>query len=127
MKENEVTKHKFYYGEETYTICITKDDWWLEEPVDMSELMMRCGEEFALDHGMLPPAELCPTCRKANTVEITGDYKMDSVHKLNGESFTVPNITRTQCPKCEDEFFFMSECEKIEAAIVAEQKRRGLE
>ena len=126
MKENEVTKHKFYYGEETYTICVTKDDWWLEESVDMSDLMMKCGEEFALDHGMLPPAELCPTCRESNTVEFTGDIKMDSVCKLNGEPFTVPNITRTQCPKCKDEFFFMSECEKIEAAIQAEQKKRGL-
>ena len=185
---SEPTKHKFYYGEETYTICVTKDDWWLEDgPADMTNLMMKCGEEFALDHGMLPPeglcvecrkgkyvdviedyhiggttikdldlrrcyrckhtvlpwqsvervdrvleaakkpAELCPTCRESNTVEVTGDIKMDSVCKLNGEPFTVPNITRTQCPNCKDEFFFMSEAEKIEAAIQAEQKRRGLE
>jgi hypothetical protein len=44
--------------------------------------------------------------------------------------FTVPNITRTQCPKCKDEFFFMSECEKIEAAIQAksnEEARARLE
>ena len=48
-----MTKHKFYYGEETYTICVTTDDWWLEDgPADMSNLMMKCGEEFALDHGM---------------------------------------------------------------------------
>ena len=187
MSDTEATKHKFYYGEETYTICVTKDDWWIEEVGDMSERMMRAGEEFALENGMLPPAELCiecwngkyvdvvedyhiggttikdldlhrcyrcghttlpwqsvekvdkvleaakkpaelcPTCRESNTVEVTGDFKMDSVHKLNGEPFTVPNITRTQCPKCKDEFFFMSECEKIEAAIQAEQKKRGLE
>jgi len=50
MNNNIVTKHKFYYGEETYTICITKDDWWLDEPVDMSERMMRAGEEFANEH-----------------------------------------------------------------------------
>jgi uncharacterized OB-fold protein len=75
----------------------------------------------------IPPAELCPTCRNSNTVEFTGDYRMDSVCKLNGEPFTVPDITRTRCPECGDEFFFMSECEKIEAAIQAEQKRRGLE
>jgi len=59
MSDKEATKHKFYYGEETYTICVTKDDWWLEEPVDMSELMMKCGEEFALENGMLPPEGLC--------------------------------------------------------------------
>ena len=53
MNDKEATKHKFYYGEETYTICVTTDDWWLEDgPADMSNLMMKCGEEFALDHGM---------------------------------------------------------------------------
>ena len=52
MKDIEGTKHKFYYGEETYTICITTDDWWIEEPVDMSTKMMAAGEEFALEHGM---------------------------------------------------------------------------
>jgi len=187
VNDKEATKHKFYYGEETYTICVTKDDWWLEESLNMSDLMMKCGEEFALENGMLPsaavcvecrigdyvdivedyhiggttikdldlhrcykcghttlpwtsvervdkaleaakkPAELCPTCHKSNTVEVTGDVKMDTVCRLNGEPFTVPNITRTQCPACKDEFFFMSECEKIGAAIQAEQKRRGLE
>ena len=126
MSNTEATKHKFYYGEETYTICVTKDDWWIEEVGDMSERMMRAGEEFALENGMLPLAELCPTCRKSNTVEVTGDIKMDTVCKLNGEPFTVPNITRTQCPMCKDEFFTMSEMKKIEAAIQAEQKRRGI-
>ena len=54
MNDKEATKHKFYYGEETYTICVTRDDWWLEESLNMSDLMMKCGEEFALDHGMNP-------------------------------------------------------------------------
>ena len=119
-------KHKFRYGEEEYTICITKDDWWIDEPVDMPERMISSANEFALENGMAPPAELCPTCRKAHTVEITGDYRLNSVCKLNGEPFTIPSITRTQCPKCKDEFFTMPECEKIEAAIQDEQMRRGL-
>ena len=205
MNDKEATKHRFRFGEEWYTICVAKDDWWLEDgPADMSNRMMDAGEEFALENGMLPSAavcvecrigdyvdivedyhiggttikdldlhrcstcghttlpwnsvqkvdkvlealilpctssekidkalekamksvELCPTCRESNTVEVTGDFKMDSVCKLNGEPFTAPNITRTQCPKCKDEFFFMFEAEKIEAAIQAEQKRRGLE
>jgi hypothetical protein len=208
MNDKEATKHKFYYGEETYTICVTTDDWWLEDgPADMPNRMMDAGEEFALENGMLPteglcvecrkgkyvdvvedyliggttikdldlrrcyrckhtvlpwqsaervdkvlealilpctssdkvdkvldkvleslkkPVELCPTCRKSNTAQVTGDYKMETVCKLNGEPFTVPNITRTQCLVCKDEFFFMSEAEKIEAAIQAEQKRRNL-
>ena len=47
-----MTKHRFRFGEEWYTICITIDDWWIEESVDMSTKMMAAGEEFALDHGM---------------------------------------------------------------------------
>lgn len=47
---NTLTKHRFKFGEKYYTICITDDDWWLEEPVDMSEDMMRAGEEFAIAH-----------------------------------------------------------------------------
>lgn len=182
-----VNKVKFRWGEETYTLCVTQDDCWLEDgPSDISDRMLKGMDELAMENGMLPPkglcagcwrgtyedivedyhiggttikgldlhrcpkcghttlpwqsvekvdkvleaakkpVELCPTCREANTVEVTGDIKMDSVCKLNGEPFTVPNITRTQCPKCKDEFFFMSECEKIESAIQAEQKRRGL-
>jgi len=54
MNDKEATKHKFYYGEETYTICVTRDDWWLEESLNMSDLMMKCGEEFALENGMNP-------------------------------------------------------------------------
>ena len=59
MSNTEAIKHKFYYGEETYTICVTKDDWWIEEVGDMSERMMRAGEEFALENGMLSPEGLC--------------------------------------------------------------------
>jgi len=182
-----MNKVKFRWGEETYTLCVTQDDCWLEDgPSDISDRMLKGMDELAMENGMLPPkglcaecwkgtyeaivedyhiggetikdldlercprcrhtilpwqsvervdkvlealkkpAELCPTCRKSNTIEFTGDLKMDSVCKLNGEPFSVQNITRTQCPKCKDEFFFMSECEKIEAAIQAEQKRRGL-
>jgi hypothetical protein len=45
--------YPFRYGEETYTICVTSDDWWIEESIpDMSERMMRAGTEFALEHGM---------------------------------------------------------------------------
>jgi YgiT-type zinc finger domain-containing protein len=59
-------------------------------------------------------------------VKVTKDYRLESVAKLNGESFVVPNVTRDECYKCGEQLFTMSECEKIEAAIQAEQKRRGL-
>jgi hypothetical protein len=46
-----MTKHRFRFGEDWYTICVTIDDWWLEEElVDMSDDMMRAGEEFAIEH-----------------------------------------------------------------------------
>ena len=51
MSNSTITKHRFRFGEEWYTICITIDDWWLEEElVDMSDDMMRAGEEFAIEH-----------------------------------------------------------------------------
>ena len=109
-------------------MCITPGDWWLEDgPSDMPEGMMKAGQEFALEHGMLPPRELCPTCREANTVNVTKDYRLDSVAKLNGEPFVVPNVTMDECHKCGEQLFTMPECEKIEAAVLAERKRRGLE
>ena len=56
MSDVEATRHAFRYGGETYVICITTDDWWLEDgPADMSNRMMDAGEEFALENGMLPP------------------------------------------------------------------------
>jgi len=55
VNDKEATKHRFRFGEEWYTICVTKDDWWLEDgPADMSNLMMKCGEELALENGMNP-------------------------------------------------------------------------
>jgi hypothetical protein len=51
MSNNTITRHRFRFGEEWYTMCITIDDWWLEEElVDMSDDMMRAGEEFAIEH-----------------------------------------------------------------------------
>ena len=51
MSNNTITRHRFRFGEEWYTMCITIDDWWPEEElVDMSDDMMRAGEEFAIEH-----------------------------------------------------------------------------
>ena len=49
-----ITEHNFSWGEETYTICVSEDDWSIDESlVDMSEAMMKAGTEFALEHGMV--------------------------------------------------------------------------
>lgn len=50
MSNSTITKHRFRFGEEWYTMCITTDDWWLEECVEMSQNMLAAGEEFAIEH-----------------------------------------------------------------------------
>ena len=51
-----MNKYPFKYNEETYTICVTNDDWWIEEEIEeMPERMMQAGTEFALEHGMEMP------------------------------------------------------------------------
>jgi len=51
-----VNKVKFYWGEETYTLCVTQDDCWLEDgPSDISHRMLKGMDEIALENGMLPP------------------------------------------------------------------------
>lgn len=67
-------KHKFRYGEEEYTICITRDDWWLDECVEMSERMIKAANEFALENGMAPDANLCADCNKGTYVNINRNY-----------------------------------------------------
>lgn len=92
MSNTEAIKHKFYYGEETYTICVTKDDWWIEEVGDMSERMMRAGEEFALENGMLPPKDLCDGCWKGTYKNIVEDYHIGGA--------IIKDLKLQRCPKC---------------------------
>ena len=54
-----VNKVKFRWGEETYTLCVTQDDCWLEDgPSDISHRMLKGMDELALENGMLPPARV---------------------------------------------------------------------
>lgn len=92
MSNTEAIKHKFYYGEETYTICVTKDDWWIEEVGDMSERMMRAGEEFALENGMLPPEGLCVECYKGKYVDVVEDYHIAGI--------TIKDLDLHRCHRC---------------------------
>ena len=93
MSKHPVTKHKFRYGEETYTICITVDDWWLDEPVDMSERMMKAGTEFALENGMAPPADLCSWCNDGTYVDTNQDYRVGRR--------VIKNLEIRKCNKCD--------------------------
>jgi len=112
MKDTEGTKHKFYYGEETYTICVTKDDWWLEDgPSDMSELMMKCGEEFALDHGMMPPEGLCVECWKGKYIDIVEDYHIGGT--------TIKNLDLRRCYRCKHTVLPSTSAEKVDKVLEA--------
>lgn len=113
-----MTKHKFRYGEDWYTICVTQDDWWIEESIfDMPEGMLRAGNEFALENGMAMPAEMCPTCRKANMILEKGNYSLQSVARLGGRSLVVPDIERRRCPECDEMVFPGASCDKIDQAV----------
>jgi len=48
-----ITEHNFRWGEETYTIRVSEDDWSIDDVADMSGAMMKAGTEFALEHGMI--------------------------------------------------------------------------
>ena len=51
-----MTRYKFHYNENDYTICVTNDDWWIEEELEEMPLgMIRAGTEFAMEHGMEHP------------------------------------------------------------------------
>lgn len=92
MSNKQATKHKFRYGEETYTIFITKDDWWIDEPVDMPERMITAANEFALENGMAPDADLCVGCNKGIYLNITEDYNLASK--------VIKNLPIRRCNKC---------------------------
>ena len=116
MSDTEATKHNFYYGEETYTICVTKDDWWLEESINMSDLMMKCGEEFALDHGMLPPADLCVECRKGKYVDVVEDYHIGGT--------TIKELDLHRCYRCGHTTLPWASVERVDKEI---QTQKGSE
>ena len=92
MSNKTITKHKFRYGEEEYTICITRDDWWIDEPVDMPERMITAANEFALEHGMAPAADLCAGCNDGTYVNTSKDYHVGA--KI------LEGLTIGKCDKC---------------------------
>ena len=117
-------KHKFRYGEENYTICITRDDWWIEEPVDMPERMISAANEFALENGMDEvtkhlPNSLCPTCKDGVLATVVGNYTLKSVARLGGKSLVLKDIIRDECPKCGGMIFPWQSCKKIDDSVAA--------
>jgi hypothetical protein len=115
VSDKEVTKHKLRFGEEWYTICVTIDDWWLEDgPSDMSEKMMRAGEEFALENGMLPPKVLCSECRKGIYVDVVDDYTRAGV--------IIRNLDMNRCPNCRHTTLPWASAERVDKALEEARK-----
>lgn len=115
MKDNSI-KHEFRYGEETYTMHITRDDWWLEEPVDMSEGMIRAGNEFAQENGMPPSNDLCVDCRKGKYVDVVEDYHIAGT--------TIKNLDLHRCCMCGHTTLPWASVEKVDEAL-KQPKREG--
>jgi len=115
VSDKEVTKHKLRFGEEWYTICVTIDDWWLEDgPSDMSEKMMRAGEEFALENGMLPPKVLCSECRKGIYVDVVDDYTIAGV--------IIRNLDMNRCPSCRHTTLPWASVERVDKVLEEARK-----
>ncbi len=114
MSDKPVTKHNFRYGEETYTICITIDDWWLDESVDMSERMMKAGTEFALDHGMLPREGLCVECYKGKYVDVIEDYHIGGT--------TIKDLDLHRCYRCGHTTLPWQSVEKVDKVLEVAKK-----
>jgi len=109
-----MTKHPFRYGEETYTICITRDDWWLEEPVDMSERMIKAANEFALENGMAPEANLCAGCNDGTYVDTKKDYHVGAK--------VIENLDVRKCDKCGHTILPWESVIKFDAAMQAKNE-----
>jgi uncharacterized protein with PIN domain len=105
-------KHKFRWGEEEYTICITQDDWWMDDPVDMSERMIRGANEFALEHGMAPAASTCINCG-GTYVDTKKDYHIGAkiLHDLD----------QRKCWNCGHTIFPPQSVERIDEVLVAKK------
>lgn len=87
-----MNKVKLRYGEDTYTLCVTPDDWWVEECVDMPERMIATANEVALENGMIPPGDLCANCQVGSYKDIIQDYRL-------GEA-TIKDLPLRKCEKC---------------------------
>ncbi len=88
-----MNKVKFYWGEETYTLCVTQDDCWLEDgPSDISDRMLKGMDELALENGMLPPEGQCVECYNGKYVDVVEDYHIAGI--------TIKDLNLHRCYRC---------------------------
>lgn len=116
--ENHINKVKFRWGEETYTLCVTKDDWWVEDVGDMPERMITYANELALENGMAPPANLCAGCWRGNYADIIQDYQIGDI--------IIKDLELRKCPKCGHLILPASSVEKVDE-VMARQNQLACE
>jgi DNA-directed RNA polymerase subunit RPC12/RpoP len=114
-----MNKVKFRWGEETYTLCVTQDDCWLEDgPSDISDRMLKGMDELAMESGMLPPKGLCAGCWKGTYEAIVEDYH------IAGE--TIKDLDLHRCPKCGHTTLPWQSVERVDEILVKHQQQKEL-
>ena len=63
----------------------------------------------------------CPTCGSDKVKSVTRSLKRE----INGEKYTVPDLTFYECPACGERLFDLDAMAKIEEFSPAYRKRKG--
>ena len=113
-EEAHVNKVKFRWCEETYTLCVTKDDWWVEDVGDMPERMITYANELALENGMAPPANLCAGCWKGTYADTIQDYQIGDI--------IIKDLELRKCPKCGHVILPAPSVEKVDEVMTKQNQ-----
>ena len=106
-----MNKVKFRWGEETYTLCVTKDDCWLEDgPSDISDRMLKGMDEVAMENGMAPPANLCAGCWRGTYADIIQDYQIGDI--------IIKDLELRKCSECGHVILPSSSVEKVDEVMI---------
>ena len=112
-----MNKVKFRWGEETYTLCVTQDDCWLEDgPSDISDRMLKGMDELAMENGMLPPKVLCTECHKGIYVDVVDDYLISGV--------IIRNLDMNRCPSCRHTTLPWASVERVDKVLEEARKAK---
>jgi hypothetical protein len=113
-----MNKVKFRWGEETYALCVTQDDCWLEDgPSDISHRMLKGMDELALENGMLPSAAVCVECRIGDYVDIVEDYHIGGT--------TIKDLDLHRCYRCGHTTLPWTSVERVDKVL--EENKKAME
>ena len=114
-EEAHVNKVKFRWGEETYTLYVTKDDCWLEDgPSDISDRMLKGMDELAMENGMAPPANLCAGCWRGAYSDIIQDYQIGDI--------IIKDLELRKCSECGHVILPAPSVEKVDEVMTKQNQ-----